>query len=223
MSVSVLLGAALGAVHVQVEGETTEDNVYLPALIDCTEAVIAGQLTRFPFPVPVVPVGCRYHHDEAILYQMALNYTETTAKVAAVAGASLVAVTLTGLHLGEYVNHVLTFCDGMSDEFDAAMLRIGHVMGWVDEAAALRHIGKEQTPPEVIAQALYCILRYDDDFTACIRCARQVRGRRDWVGMIAGGVMGARLGDPSQLPADWYQSLTAHDQLTALGKQLAEL
>ena len=75
-----------------------------------------------------------------------------------------------------------------------SMLRVGHVLGWGDEVAALRHIGEGWIGEEAVALALYCILRYPDSYVDCVRRGANTDGDSDSIACIAGGIMGARLG-----------------------------
>jgi ADP-ribosylglycohydrolase len=55
---------------------------------------------------------------------------------------------------------------------------------------------------EAVALAVYCVLRYPDDYTACVRRAANIDGDSDSVACIAGGIMGARLGLEA-IPTAW--------------------
>jgi len=160
----------------------------------------------------VAGLAYRHHADDASLFR-ALARTvpdvdEHPAALAATVGAGyMVAATVQGIHINEYVNKTMLFCDGISDVFDTTLLRIGHVLGWVDEDAALKHIGSGQTAVEMVVMALYCVLRYDDDFIACVCRAANTNGDSAAIAAIAGAIMGARLGDPAQLPQAWLTRL----------------
>lgn len=135
------------------------------------------------------------------------------ALAATLGAAYLVALTVQGVHVNQYIGKVMTFCDGLSDAFDLKMLRIGHVLGWVDEDAALNHIGKGISPVDTVAMALYCVLRYDDDFIRCVGRAVNINGDSAAMGVIAGAVMGARLGDVALMPQAWRAQLGLDDLL----------
>ncbi|GAB4509546.1 MAG: ADP-ribosylglycohydrolase family protein [Anaerolineae bacterium] len=175
----------------------------------------------------VATIGYFYRNDEARLYEVArasgmLTHGHPAAVAASIAAAYLVKLALTGAHTHQYIAKTLAFCDGISDEFDAAMLRIGHVLGWVDEEAAMRHIGEGWVGDEAVALALYCVLRYDDDYVACMRRAANSNGDSDSIACIAGGIMGARLGSLAGLPAEWVARCENHDYLMDLARRMAE-
>lgn len=175
----------------------------------------------------VATIGYLYRDDDERLYEVAkasgiITHGHPAAVAASIAGAYLVKLALTGAHTTQYMSKVMTFCDGISDEFDAAILRVGHVLGWTDEEAALRHIGQGWVGEEAIALALYCVLRYDDDYVACVRRGANSNGDSDSVACIAGGIMGARLGSLDGIPSGWVARCENRDYLMDLAKRMAE-
>jgi ADP-ribosylglycohydrolase len=172
----------------------------------------------------VAPIGYLYRQDESRLREVAeasslITHRHPAAVAASIAGAYLAGLALEEVPPGEYLRRVMLFCDGVSEDFDAAILRVGHVLGWVDEEAALRHIGEGWIGEEAIALALYCVLRYPDDYVACVRRAANTDGDSDSIASIAGGIMGARLGLDA-IPADWIDRCENRDYLFALGQRL---
>jgi len=173
----------------------------------------------------VATIGYLYQQDEARLYEVAqasglITHRHPAAIAASIAGAYLISLVLNGAHDHDYLRKVMTFCDGLSDEFDAAILRVGHVLGWSNEEAALTHIGEGWTGEEAIALALYCVLRYPDDYVACVRRAANTNGDSDSIASIAGGIMGARLGLEA-IPAAWIERCENRDDLITLGERMA--
>lgn len=109
--------------------------------------------------------------------------------ITTLASAYLIKLALNDVLIREYAARLMEFTTGLSDELDQAILRVGHVMGWVNEQAALNHIHKKKTDVENVALALYCVMRHPDDFAACIKLAPSPE-----VAGLAGAIMGARLG-----------------------------
>jgi ADP-ribosylglycohydrolase len=114
----------------------------------------------------------------------------------------------------------MIFCDGLSDDLDAALLRVGHVLAWVDEEAAMRHIGQGWSGEQVVALALYCVLRYTDDYAGCVRRAANFSGNSASIACIAGGILGARLGTLEAIPMDWIERCENRVYLLDLGRRL---
>ncbi len=174
----------------------------------------------------VATIGYLYQHDEKRLREVSeasgvITHRHPAAIAASIAGAYLVKLALDGVPVTEYMQRVIAFTDGISDEFDAAILRVGHVLGWTNEEAALDHIGEGWTGEEAIALALYCILKYPDDYVACVRRGANSEGDSDSIACIAGGIMGARLGLEA-IPADWRARCEKREYLAELGGRMAK-
>lgn len=172
----------------------------------------------------VATIGYLYQHDEIRLREVAhasglITHGHPAAVAASIAGAYLVKLALDGVPADEYMRRTMTFCDGISEEFDAAILRIGHVLGWGDEEAALRHIGEGWVGDEAIALALYCVLRYPNDYAACVRRGANTNGDSDSIACIAGGIMGTRLGLDA-IPAAWIKRCENRDYLIDLANRM---
>ncbi len=155
----------------------------------------------------VAPLGYIYQQDEARLREVAIassliTHRHPTAIAATVAAAYLVKLALDGVPVASYMRSVYEFATGFSQEFDHAILRVGHVLGWTNEDLALDHIGQGWVGEEAVALAIYCILRYPDDYVACVRRAANTNGDSESIACIAGGIMGAKLGLQA-IPLDW--------------------
>lgn len=173
----------------------------------------------------VAPLGYLYQSSDNRLREVAsatsmLTHSHPTAVAAAVSAAYLVKLALDQTPVKDYMPKLYTFVSGLSDDMDLAILRIGHVLGWVNEDLALDHIGQGWTGEEAVALALYCVLRYPDDYAACVRRAANTNGDSDSIACIAGGIMGARLGLDA-VPRDWRLRCENAPLIRDLAKQLA--
>ncbi len=191
---AILFGAALGS-----------------ALAHSDEAAMPGfsgeALLR------LLALGC-LHRDEASL-RAALGAPDAARS----ATAYTVQIALDGVPVAEYLPRIMTFTDGLSAEFDAALYRIGHAGAWTNEAAALDHIGHERTPEQSVALALYCVIRYPDDLVTCVRRAGHVGGDSVAIAGIVGGIMAARLGKDA-IPERWWFHYDGREMLIDLARQL---
>jgi ADP-ribosylglycohydrolase len=172
----------------------------------------------------VAPLGYVYQHDEARLREIStatslITHRHPTAVVASVGAAYLVKLALDYVPTAEYMPRLYEFTTGISDEFDLAILRVGHVLGWTNEDLALDHIGQGWVGEEAVALALYCVLRYPDDYVACMRRAANTNGDSDSIACIAGGIMGARLGLDA-IPADWHSRCENASGISDLAQRL---
>lgn len=174
----------------------------------------------------VATIGYLYQHDEAKLKEVArasgiITHGHPAAIAASIAGAYLVKLALDGVSPDAYMKRILGITDGISDEFDQAILRVGHTLGWGSEEQALTHIGEGWVGEEAVALALYCVLKYPDDYLACVRRGANTDGDSDSIASIAGGIMGARLGLDA-IPADWRERCEKRDYLIDLANRMAE-
>lgn len=175
--------------------------------------------------IRVAPIGYLYQHNPKRLKEVALvtgvaTHAHPADQAATAAAAYLVKLALDGIPPDQYINHVLDFVEGMSEDFQDAMLRIGHVIEWTDEEAALKHIGSGWIGEEAVAMATYCVVRYADDFAKAVCRAVNIPGDSDSVGSIAGGVAAARSG-PEGIPQEWVSRLEHLDRLTDVADRLA--
>jgi len=174
----------------------------------------------------VATIGYLYQHDEVWLRDIAnasglITHGHLAAVAASIAGAYLVKLALDGVHPDEYLGRVQTFAGDISDDFDQAMLRVGHVLTWGSEESALRHIGEGWVGEEAIALALYCVIRYPDDYVGAVRRGANTDGDSDSIACIAGGILGARLGLES-IPLEWRTRCEHRDDLINLAVRMAK-
>jgi len=175
----------------------------------------------------VATLGYFYQHDPERLRQVAIatsqiTHRHPTALAASVAAAYLVKLALDGAAPEMYIRQTLAFTEGISDELEYALLRVGHVLGWTNEEAALEHLGQGWTGEEAVALALYCLLRYPENYAACVRRAANTAGDSDSIACIAGGIMGARLG-LSALPQQWMERCENRHHLINLAWRMAQI
>jgi ADP-ribosylglycohydrolase len=172
----------------------------------------------------VAPIGYLYQHDPGRLRQVAhasgfLTHRHPAADAACIAAAYLVKLALDRVHPNEFSRQALEFCTHLSDDFDYAILRLNHTLGWTDSRAAMQHIGQGWVGEEAVALALYCCLKHPDDYAAAVRLGANIEGDSDSVACIAGGIMGARLGLEA-IPADWIARLERRADLEQIARAL---
>lgn len=177
----------------------------------------------------VAPVAVLWQQDEAGLRRMALaqgwlTHRHPASDAACVAGAYLVKLALDGWPPGEWLDRTRAFTTGMAAELDAAVARLAAALDWPDRASAVAHIGPLRgggwIAEEAVAMALFCALRHPDDFCAAARLGANISGDSDSVAAIAGGLVGARVGEAG-LPAAWLAHLEDRGALINLADQLA--
>lgn len=170
------------------------------------------------------PIGYLYQHQPDRLREVAhatgfATHQHPAADAASIAAAYLVKLALDGVYPKEFPRRVIEFCDGVSDEFDAAVLRLNHALNWADTDAVIRHIGQGWVGEEAVALAIYCCLKHPDDYVAAVRLGANIDGDSDSVACITGGILGARLG-LSAIPARWIARLERRDELGVVAESL---
>jgi ADP-ribosylglycohydrolase len=184
-----------------------------------------GQAKGNGSAIRVAAIGYLYQHDPAKLLEVAHSTGIATHKnpasdAAAIGAAYLIKLALDGVAPDEYVGRTLEFTHGISSEFDEAMMRVGHVIEWTDELAAITHIGSGWIGEEAVAMAVYCAIRHFDDFLRAIRRAANIPGDSDSVGCITGGIVAAQLG-LTAIPPEWISRLEHLEYLTDVANRLA--
>ncbi len=172
----------------------------------------------------VATLGYFYQHDAVRLREVAIASSQIThrhpaALAGAVGAAYSVKLALDGVHPDGMPREVAAFTDGISDEFTAAIHRIGHVAGWVNDEHALAHLGEGWVAEEAVALALFCVMRYPDDYAKCVRRGANLTGDSDSVASIAGGIQAARLGLDA-ISADWRDRCEDADYLRDLALRM---
>lgn len=173
----------------------------------------------------VATIGYLYQNDETKLREIAMQsgiitHGHPAAVAGSIAAAYLVKLALDGVAPEEYLRRVMVFCEGISEDFDKAMIRVSHVLGWGSETHAMRHLGEGWIAEEAVALALYCVLRYPDDYVAAVRRGATSEGDSDSIACIAGGIIGARLG-LAAIPQDWRERCENKTYLSDLAKRMA--
>jgi ADP-ribosylglycohydrolase len=178
----------------------------------------------------VALIGYFYQHAESMLKTAArsqgwMTHRHPAADAACIGAACLVKLGLDDASPDEYPAFLLVAAGGLSDEFDKAIGRVTESLHWMDDEAALNHIGPTRgggwIAEEAVAMALYCVLRHPDDYPAAVALGANISGDSDTVASIAGGAVAARLG-PGAIPEDWIVRLENRAYLEGLAERLAE-
>ena len=87
------------------------------------------------------------------------------------------------------------------------------------DAENIHRIGGGWTGDDALAIALYCSLKYYNDFSAAIIAAVNHDGDSDSTGSITGNIVGAHIGYEN-IPAKWKQNLQLHDLILEIADDL---
>lgn len=90
----------------------------------------------------------------------------------------------------------------------------------MEDFDAIRQLGEGWVAEETIAIAIFCVLRYIDDFEKCIVCAVNHDGDSDSTGAVAGNIIGAIVGYQA-IPDKYKEHLEMLDVLLSVADDLA--
>lgn len=96
---------------------------------------------------------------------------------------------------------------------------IGLAKTSADDLVAIRQLGEGWVGDEALDIALYCVLKYQDDFEKAIVAAVNHDGDSDSTGSITGNILGAYLGLKS-IPEKYLKNLELMDLLTTMAEDL---
>ena len=121
----------------------------------------------------VAPIGYFYQHDPDKLKQVArasgiCTHGHRTAVAASIGAAFLVKLALDRVDPGDMISETLSFTAGISREFDTALSKVSECLDWSNEEDALKSLGEGWIGEEAVALALYCFLKYPEDFRKAV-------------------------------------------------------
>jgi ADP-ribosylglycohydrolase len=82
-----------------------------------------------------------------------------------------------------------------------------------------QHLGEGWVGEEAVALALYCFLRYPNNYAKMVIRAANTNGDSDSIACIAGSISGAYLGIDA-IPSDWTSRIEKSDYLADLAMRL---
>ena len=100
------------------------------------------------------------------------------------------------------------------------MLKIDECLDWPDEEKALNYLGEGWIGEEAVALALYCFLRYPEDFKKTVLRGANTNGDSDSVACIAGGISVTYLGIDA-IPPQWVKHIEKSGYLSDLAHRLS--
>jgi len=173
----------------------------------------------------VAPIGYFYQHDPDKLRKVAqasglCTHGHRTAVAASVGAAYLVKLALDRVANDTMIQELLAFTSGISLEFDEAILKVDQCLDWNDEEKALKALGEGWIGEEAVALALYCFLKYPNNYKKTVLRGANTNGDSDSIASIAGGISGAYLG-AAALPSEWMTKIENTAYLNELAIHLA--
>jgi len=173
----------------------------------------------------VGPIGYLYQRDPEKLKKVAhitgiCTHGHTAADAACIGAAYLVKLALDGVSPEKVIQNLFAFTAGLSAEFDGAISKVERCLAWEDEEKALKYLGEGWVGEEAVALALYCFLRYPEDYAKVVIRGANTNGDSDSIACIAGSISGAFLGVDAISP-DWVKRIEKPLFLEDLAQRLA--
>ena len=159
----------------------------------------------------VAPIGYLYQHDPEKLREVAratalCTHGHPTAVAASVGAAYLVKLALDGVEPDSMIPELLQFTKDISEEFEQKVSMVMECLEYRSEEEALKALGEGWVGEEAVALALYCFLRYPNDYAKTVVRGANTNGDSDSIACVAGGISGARLGIDA-IPVDWCRRI----------------
>jgi len=172
------------------------------------------------------PIGYLYQDDPEKLREVAhatgiCTHGHPTGDAACIGAAYLVKLALDGIDPNRMIPELLSFTEGISEEFDEAILKIKECLNRENEEKALNYLGEGWIGEEAVALALYCFLRYPNDYEKVVIIGANTDGDSDSIACIGGAINGAYLG-VGAIPDDWVNKIEKSDYLEKIANSLAE-
>jgi ADP-ribosylglycohydrolase len=188
----------------------------------CLSALLSRELGTIAEPINnskgcgglmrVAPVGLFFRQEKA--FQLAaeiaaLTHGHPSGYLSAGVLAYIIAGIIAGQELAEAVNSSLIELERyVGHEECAAALRQAISLADSDlpDFEAISTLGQGWVGEEALAIAVYCALRYQDDFQRALIAAVNHDGDSDSTGAITGSILGAYLGLQA-IPAEWVEGI----------------
>ena len=90
-----------------------------------------------------------------------------------------------------------------------------------DDLSAIHQLGEGWVAEETLAIAVYCALRYENDFDMALRTAVNHNGDSDSTGAVCGNILGAYIGYNS-IPKKYKERLELHDLIIKVADHLCD-
>ncbi len=173
----------------------------------------------------VAPVGLLCLKERA--FEMgaeiaALTHGHPSGYLSAGALAYLVRVIIDGAELGAALDETLTVLAGFEghEETTASLSKAATLSrSALSDREAIAHLGEGWIGEEALGIAIYCALKYRDDFRKGLIAAVNHDGDSDSTGAIAGNILGAYLG-LGAIPGAWVENIELKELLIEVADDL---
>ena len=201
----------------------------------CISALQSGEMGTIEEPINnskgcggvmrVAPLGVLCPPDEAFTYGMktaAITHGHPSGYYPAGALARIISLTLTGdglVHAVEDTMDHLRKHEGSEETLN--LLQRAYKLGLenTDPFEDIKSFGQGWVGEEALAIAVYCSLRFKDDFKNALIAAVNHDGDSDSTGAITGNILGAALGT-DKIPEQWGYRVELRDKINMMAERL---
>ena len=171
------------------------------------------------------PVGYLYQNNPARLKQVAraigiCTHGHPAADAACIGAAYLIKLALDSIPPENMIPELLSFTEGISGEWDDAILKVEQCLDWENEEKALSFLGEGWVGEEAVALGLYCFLKYPNSYEKVVIRGTNTNGDSDSIACIGGSISGAYLGVEA-ISDGWIIRIESTQYLGDLAERLA--
>jgi ADP-ribosylglycohydrolase len=174
------------------------------------------------------PVGLIFGPADAFVHGMdyaAITHGHPSGYLSAGYMAALIACILAGDALEDAIvrcNELLVAHPGHEETLDLVLRAVEAYHSGADVESAIRQLGEGWIGEEALGIALFCVLRFPDDYAAAVIAAANHDGDTDSTASMAGAILGTKLG-AAAIPQEWIEQIENRDQLEELAAALARI
>lgn len=173
------------------------------------------------------PVGLYFHKSADKAFQMAaqcaaITHGHPSGYLSAGALACIISEIIDGKDINQAALHaasILKTYDQHEECLDILQRAITLSTKDVEPDDAVTSLGEGWVGEEALAIAVYCALKYEDDFEKAVRMAVNHSGDSDSTGAICGNILGAYHGLEG-IPEKWIKNVELADLLSELADRL---
>ena len=143
------------------------------------------------------------------------------AVAASIGQAYLVKLALEKTRPIDMIPKLLSFTNGISDDFDHIINKMKDLLYWENQKEAIDHIGSGWDGDEAVALCLYCFIKNSDDYEKAIIRGANIDGDSDSIASMTGALTASYLGIES-IPERWVRSVENSTYLKELAFRLAQ-
>ena len=118
------------------------------------------------------------------------------------------------------VQNLFPHAQNLSDFVHLMQLAVKLSQSGIDDRDAVHQLGEGWVAEETLAIAVYCALKYEQDFDKAVIAAVNHNGDSDSTGAVCGNLLGAYLGYEA-IPQKYLEHLELHDLIRKLADSLS--